>query len=82
MHAKTLLFQPVPFRGGPSSSGQRRFLFSGGSGITWEEKRSEFLFMAARKRKTDAYQPDKRPPEIICPVFYALQKVSSSAQSA
>ena len=65
-----------------SSSGQRRFLFSGGSGITWEEKRSEFLFMAARKRKTDAYQPDKRPPEIICPVFYALQKVSSSAQSA
>ena len=36
----------------------------------------------ARKRKTDAYQPDKRPPEIICPVFYALQKVSSSAQSA
>mgnify|MGYP000758018533 CR=1 FL=1 len=80
MHAKTLLFQPVPF-GTALPPGNAASCF-GGHGITWKEKRSEFLFMAVRKRKTDAYQPDKRPPEIICPVFYALQKISSSAQSA
>lgn len=50
MHARTLLFQPVPVRN-RSSSGQCRFLFSGGPGITWKKKRSEFLFMAAGKEK-------------------------------
>ena len=53
---RTPAFPACPVRS-RSSSGQRRFLFSGGPGITREEKRSRFLFTVDRKRKTDAYQP-------------------------
>ncbi len=49
MHAKTLLFQPVP-SGAALPPGNAASLFSGGPGITWEEKRNEFLFMAVRKK--------------------------------